>query len=140
MLGLMMDRQLTITSIMEHADRYHPDTEIVSVTNDSPRHRYTYAEAFRRTRRLANALIDYGIGAGERVATLAWNDYRHFELYYAIAGIGAVTHTVNPRLFPDQISYIINHAEDRLVFVDPLILPVLEKISDDLSGVEAFIV
>ncbi|MCY4361903.1 MAG: long-chain fatty acid--CoA ligase [Gammaproteobacteria bacterium] len=140
MLGLMMDRQLTITSIMEHADRYHPDTEIVSVTNDTPRHRYTYAEAFGRTRRLANALIDYGIGAGERVATLAWNDYRHFELYYAIAGIGAVTHTVNPRLFPDQISYIINHAEDRLVFVDPLILPVLEKISDDLSGVEAFIV
>ena len=140
MLGLMMDRQLTITSIMEHADRYHPDTEIVSVTNDTPRHRYTYAEAFRRTRRLANALIDYGIGAGERVATLAWNDYRHFELYYAIAGIGAVTHTVNPRLFPDQISYIVNHAEDRLVFVDPLILPVLEKISDDLSGVEAFIV
>ncbi len=140
MLGLMMDRQLTITSIMEHADRYHPDTEIVSVTNDTPRHRYTYAEAFRRTRRLANALIDYGIGAGERVATLAWNDYRHFELYYAIAGIGAVTHTVNPRLFPDQISYIINHAEDRLVFVDPLILPVLEKISDDLSGVEAYIV
>ena len=140
MLGLMMDRQLTITSIMEHADRYHPDTEIVSVTNDTPRHRYTYAEAFRRTRRLANALIDYGIGAGERVATLAWNDYRHFELYYAIAGIGAVTHTVNPRLFPDQISYIINHAEDRLVFVDPLILPVLEKISDDLSRVEAFIV
>ena len=140
MLGLMMDRQLTITSIMEHADRYHPDTEIVSVTNDTPRHRYTYAEAFRRTRRLANALIDYGIGAGERVATLAWNDYRHFELYYAIAGIGAVTHTVNPRLFPDQISYIINHAEDRLVFVDPLILPVLEKIRDDLSGVEAYIV
>ncbi len=140
MLGLMMDRQLTITSIMEHADRYHPDTEIVSVTNDSPRHRYTYAEAFRRTRRLANALIDYGIGAGERVATLAWNDYRHFELYYAIAGIGAVTHTVNPRLFPDQISYIVNHAEDRLVFVDPLILPVLEKIRDDLSGVEAYIV
>ena len=140
MLGLMMDRQLTITSIMEHADRYHPDTEIVSVTNDTPRHRYTYAEAFRRTRRLANALVDYGIEAGERVATLAWNDYRHFELYYAIAGIGAVTHTVNPRLFPDQISYIINHAEDRLVFVDPLILPVLEKISDDLSGVEAFIV
>ena len=140
MLGLMMDRQLTITSIMEHADRYHPDTEIVSVTNDTPRHRYTYAEAFRRTRRLANALIDYGIGAGERVATLAWNDYRHFELYYAIAGIGAVTHTVNPRLFPDQISYIVNHAEDRLVFVDPLILPVLEKIRDDLSGVEAYIV
>ena len=140
MSGLMMDRQLTITSIMEHADTNHPDVEIVSVTCDHPRHRYTYAEAFRRTRRLANALIDYGIEAGDRIATLAWNDYRHFELYYAIAGIGAVTHTVNPRLFPEQITYIVNHAEDRLVFVDPLILPVLEKISHDLLSVEACIV
>ena len=140
MLGLMMDRQLTITSIMEHADSNHPDVEIVSVTCDRPRHRYTYAEAFRRTRRLANALIDYGIETGDRIATFAWNDYRHFELYYAIAGIGAVTHTVNPRLFPDQITYIVNHAEDRLVFVDPLILPVLEKIKHDLPSVEACIV
>lgn len=140
MSGLMMDRQLTITSIMEHADRFHPDTEIVSVTNDDPRHRYTYAEAFRRTRQLANALIDYGIKSGDRIATFAWNDYRHFELYYAVAGIGAVTHTVNPRLFQEQISYIVNHAEDRLVFADPLILPVLEKIRHELSGVEAFIV
>ena len=140
MLGLMMDRQLTITSIMEHADINHPDAEIVSVTCDDPRHRYTYAEAFRRTRRLANALIDYGVQEGDRIATFAWNDYRHFELYYAIAGIGAVTHTVNPRLFPEQITYIVNHAQDRLVFVDPLILPVLEKIKDDLSSVEAFIV
>ena len=140
MLGLMMDRQLTITSIMEHADINHPDVEIVSVTCDHPRHRYTYAEAFRRTRRLANALLDYGIETGDRIATFAWNDYRHFELYYAIAGIGAVTHTVNPRLFPEQITYIVNHAEDRLVFVDPLILPVLEKISHDLRSVEAYIV
>ena len=140
MLGLMMDRQLTITSIMEHADINHPDVEIVSVTCDHPRHRYTYAEAFRRTRRLANALLDYGIQTGDRIATFAWNDYRHFELYYAIAGIGAVTHTVNPRLFPDQITYIVNHAEDRLVFVDPLILPVLEKIRHELSSVEAYVV
>lgn len=140
MHGLMMDRQLTITSIMEHADNNHPNAEIVSVTCDSPRHRYTYAEAFRRTRRLANALIGYGVRPGDRVATFAWNDYRHFELYYGIAGIGAVTHTVNPRLFPDQITYIVNHAEDRLVFVDPLIVPVLEKIKDDLSSVEAYII
>ena len=140
MQGLMMDRQLTITSIMEHADTNHPGAEIVSVTRDEPRHRYTYGEAFRRTRRLANALLDYGIRPGDRIATFAWNDYRHFELYYAIAGIGAVTHTVNPRLFPEQVSYIANHAQDRLVFVDPLIVPVLEKIRDDLSAVEAFIV
>ena len=140
MQGLMMDRQLTITSIMEHADNNHPNAEIVSVTCDSPRHRYTYADAFRRTRRLANALIEYGIRPGDRVATFAWNDYRHFELYYGIAGIGAVTHTVNPRLFPDQITYIVNHAEDRLVFVDPLIVPALEKIMDDLPSVEAYII
>lgn len=140
MQGLMMDRQLTITSIMEHADNNHPNAEIVSVTCDSPRHRYTYADAFRRTRRLANALIEYGVRPGDRVATFAWNDYRHFELYYGIAGVGAVTHTVNPRLFPDQITYIVNHAEDRLVFVDPLIVPALEKIKDDLPSVEAYII
>ena len=140
MQGLMMDRQLTITSIMEHADLNHPGAEIVSVTCDDPRHRHTYAEAFRRTRRLANALLDYGVQQGDRIATFAWNDYRHFELYYAIAGIGAVTHTVNPRLFPEQITYIVNHAEDRLVFVDPLIVPVLEKIRDDLPCVEAYII
>ena len=127
MQGLMMDRQLTITSIMEHVDTNHPNAEIVSVTCDEPRHRHTYAEAFRRTRRLANALLDYGVQPGDRIATFAWNDYRHFELYYAVAGIGAVTHTVNPRLFPDQIAYIVNHAEDRLVFVDPLIVPALGK-------------
>ncbi len=140
MQGLMMDRQLTITSIMEHADNNHPNAEIVSVTCDSPRHRYTYADAFRRTRRLANALIEYGVRPGDRVATFAWNDYRHFELYYGIAGVGAVTHTVNPRLFPDQITYIVNHAEDRLVFVDPLIVPALEKIKDELPSVEAYII
>ncbi len=140
MQGLMMDRQLTITSIMEHADNNHPNAEIVSVTCDSPRHRYTYADAFRRTRRLANALIEYGVRPGDRVATFAWNDYRHFELYYGIAGVGAVTHTVNPRLFPDQITYIVNHAEDRLVFIDPLIVPVLKKIRDDLPSVEAYII
>ena len=140
MLGLMMDRQLTITSIMEHADKNHPDVEIVSVTCDEPRHRYTYGDAFRRTRQLAHALIGYGVQPGDRIATFAWNDYRHFELYYAIAGIGAVTHTVNPRLFPEQITYIVNHAQDKLVFVDPLIVPVLEKIKQDLPGVEAYIV
>ena len=100
MQGLMMDRQLTITSIMEHVDTNHPNAEIVSVTCDEPRHRHTYAEAFRRTRRLANALLDYGVQPGDRIATFAWNDYRHFELYYAVAGIGAVTPHGQPAPVP----------------------------------------
>ena len=140
MNGLFMDRPLIISSILKHADAMFADSEIVSVTADNPRHRYTYAEAFARTRQLANALCEYGIQQGDRIATLAWNDYRHFELYYAIAGVGAVTHTVNPRLFPEQITYIIQHAEDRLVFVDPLILPVVEALKDQLKCVEQYIV
>lgn len=135
-----MDSPLTVSSLLQHADTIHSNSEIVSVTADNPRHRYTYGESFARARKLANALLEYGISTGDRIATLAWNDYRHFELYYAVAGIGAVTHTVNPRLFPEQITYIIKHAEDRLVFVDPLILPVLEPLRDELKGVEKYIV
>ncbi len=140
MHGLMMDSQLTITSIMQHADRNYPNSEIVSVTTDNPRHSYTYAEAFKRTRKLASALTHNGIKQGDRVGTLAWNDYRHFELYYAVSGLGAITHMINPRLSQDQITFIINHAEDRLIFVDPLIVPVLEKIIDTIKNVEAFII
>ncbi len=140
MQGLIMNVPLTITAIMRHAEINHPATEIVSVTLDNPRHRYTYADAFRRTRQLANALSGYGINIGDRVATLAWNDYRHFELYYGISGIGAIIHTINPRLFSEQISYIINHAEDRLLFVDPLIVPVIEAFKDELKTVESCIV
>ncbi len=138
--GLMMDIPLTIQSIMRHAERQCPEREIVSVTCSQPRHRYTYSDAFARVRRLAAAMRRFGIRPGDRVATLAWNDYRHFELYYAIACMGAVTHTVNPRLFPQQIAYILNHAGDRLVFVDPLILPVLEQLQESLEGVESVIV
>ena len=92
---------------------------MVSVTFDNPRHRTTYREVFRRARKLANALVAAGIKPGDRVATLAWNDYRHLELYYAVSCMGAVLHTVNPRLFPEQLEYIVNHAEDRLIFIDP---------------------
>jgi 3-(methylthio)propionyl---CoA ligase len=140
MQGLIMDYPLTITSIMQHAEINHPDAEIVSVTHDNPRHRYTYADAFLRTRKLANALIQYGILEGDRIATLAWNDYRHFELYYAVSGIGAVTHTINPRLFAEQLRYIINHAEDRLIFVDPTIIPIIEPLEKELANVESFII
>jgi acyl-CoA synthetase (AMP-forming)/AMP-acid ligase II len=118
MNGLMMDVSLTITSIMQHAERCTASQEIVSVTRDNPRHRYTYREAFQRTRQLANAMAGWKLERGARVATLAWNDYRHFEAYYATACSGYVCHTINPRLFPEQIVYIINHAEDQVVFVD----------------------
>ncbi len=140
MNGLMMDAQLTITSIMLHADKIYGGQEIVSVTADNPRHRYTYNDAFARVRQLANAMSKLGLSPGDRVATLAWNDYRHFELYYAISCCGWVCHTINPRLFPEQIDYIINHAEDQWVFIDPLFVPLLEKLQDRLSTVKGFVV
>ena len=140
MNGMMMDVPLTITSILRHADRVNGDREIVSCTRDNPRHRYRYRDAFRRTRQLANAIAGWGYGAGDRIATLAWNDYRHFETYYAAACSGYVCHTINPRLFPEQIVYIINHAEDRTVFVDPDFLPLIEAIADKCPGVEHWVV
>ena len=140
MQGLMMDSELLISSILKFAEANFAEREIVSVTADNPLHRYTYGECFRRTRQLANALDKLGLSRGDRVATLAWNDYRHLETYYAVAGAGYVCHTINPRLFPEQIVYIINHAEDRWVFVDLLVLPLVEKIADKLEGVEGFVV
>lgn len=140
MNGLMMDTQLTIGSIMRFAERVYPDSQIVSVTGDNPIHRYTYKDAFVRARKLANALIACGMSQGDRIGTLAWNDHRHFELYYAVSGIGAVCHTINPRLFPEQVDYIVNHAEDRLIFVDPDFVPLLENLKDKLSKVEKFII
>ena len=125
MHGLMMDAPLLITEIMRFADRNFAGREIVSVTFDDPRHRTTWGEVFRRARKLANALQAAGVKAGDRIATLAWNDYRHLELYYAVSCMGAVLHTVNPRLFPEQLEFIINHAEDKLLFVDPTLLPAL---------------
>jgi fatty-acyl-CoA synthase len=138
--GQMMNLPLSVTSIMEFADRVFASTEIVSVTADDPRHRYTYADAFRRVRQLANALDGAGMTAGDRIATLAWNDYRHFELYYGISCTGGVCHTINPRLFPEQVEYIVNHAEDRLLFTDPAFLPLLEQLEARLPTVEKFIV
>jgi len=140
MQGLMMDTQLVISSILRHADRNYGDREIVSVTADNPLHRYTYADCFRRARQLANALDKLGLSQGDRVATLAWNDYRHLEAYYGIGGAGYVCHTINPRLFPEQVVFIINHAEDKWIFTDPMFLPLLEKVSEQTPGVEGYIV
>jgi fatty-acyl-CoA synthase len=138
--GQMMNLPLTITSVMNFADQLFGDSEIVSVTADNPEHRYTYADAFKRTRQLGNAFAAAGLEEGDRIATLAWNDYRHFELYYAISCSGAVCHTINPRLFPEQIEYIANHAEDRMIFVDPAFLPLLEALQDKLTTVERYVV
>ena len=140
MKGLMMDTQLLISSIAQHAERFHGDREIVSVTADNPRHRYTIREAMTRARQLANALGRLGVRQGERVASLAWNDYRHLEVYYGVSGSGYVCHTINPRLFPEQIVYIINHAEDRFICVDAMFVPLLEAIADKIPNVEGFIV
>ena len=140
MLGLMMDTPLLISSLMIHAEKNFPEQEIVSVAADNPDHRYTFQDAFKRTRQLANALQSLGIQQGDRVGTLAWNDHRHFELYYAISCSGAICHTVNPRLFPEQLIYIINHAEDRVIFCDPMFVPLLENIQDQLESIEHVIV
>ncbi|THD62165.1 long-chain fatty acid--CoA ligase [Phenylobacterium sp.] len=118
MLGLMMDRALTLPSILEYAAQYHPDRQVVARTVEGPIHRYGYAQAMARTKRMANALIAMGVRPGDRVATLAWSTHRHFELYFAVTGIGAVLHTINPRLHADQIVWVANHAEDAFLFFD----------------------
>ncbi len=140
MQALMMNSQLMISSILRHAEKNYPDREIVSVTMDNPRHRYTFKDFAKRSRQLANALEQLGGKFGDRIGTLAWNDYRHMELYYAVSGTGMVCHTINPRLFPEQVAYIINHAEDRFIFVDVLLVPLLEALKDHLAKVEGFIV
>ena len=129
MLGVMSERPLLISAILTHAATYHRDTEIVSRTVEGEIHRYTYAEAERRSKRLARALLRLGIKPSDRVGTLAWNTFRHFELYYGISGIGAICHTINPRLFDDQIVYIVNHAADRLLFIDTTFIPLVERLA-----------
>ncbi|HMV71581.1 MAG TPA: AMP-binding protein, partial [Pseudomonadales bacterium] len=140
MLGLMQDRQLILTSIMEHARRLHGDREIVSVTADRPLHRYSYREAFARAAQLAGALRRLGAVSGDRIGTLAWNDHRHFELYFATSCAGFVCHTINPRLFPAQIEFIIRDAADRWLFVDPLFVPLLVALQDRLDCVAGFVI
>ena len=136
MHGLMMNAPLLISSLIRHADRYHGETEIVSRMVEGGFHRYNYAEAHRRARQLANALESLGVRAADRVGTLAWNGFRHFETYYAVSGIGAVCHTINPRLFPEQIAYIINHANDQYVLVDLTFVPLVEKLAEHCKKVQ----
>src|SRR3954469_24019161 len=139
MQGLMMDMPLLVSSLIEHADRNHGDTEIVSRTVEGPIHRYTYRDANTRAKKVAEALLKLGIKVGDRIGTLAWNGYRHFELYYGISGMGAVCHTINPRLFPEQIVYIVGHAADRLVFFDVTFAPLVATLAPQCPGVEAWV-
>ncbi|MEM7442169.1 MAG: long-chain-fatty-acid--CoA ligase, partial [Pseudomonadota bacterium] len=132
MRGLMMDRPLLVSTILDHAAGVHGDREIVTRTVEGPIHRETYAEALIRSKQLANALADLGVRAGDRVATIAWNTHRHFELYYAVSGMGAVIHTINPRLHPTQMTYIINHAEDMVLCVDLTFAPLVDKLIEHL--------
>src|SRR5579872_6073799 len=134
MRGLMSEQRLLVSMLIRHAARFHPDVEIVSRLVDGSMHRYGYADAERRARRLAKALLRLGIEPGDRVGTLAWNTYRHFELYYGISGIGAVCHTINPRLFDEQINYIVNHAADRLLFVETSFVPLVERLKPQLPA------
>jgi len=139
MQGLMMADQLRVAGILEHAAKWHANTEVVSRLPEGGIHRYTYAAAHQRSQQLANALLKLGIQDGDRVGTLAWNTHRHFELYYGVAGIGAVCHTINPRLFPEQLVYIINHAEDRLLFFDLTFLPLVERLAPVCPKVEKWV-
>ncbi|MAC70648.1 MAG: long-chain fatty acid--CoA ligase [Gammaproteobacteria bacterium] len=140
MQALMMNSQLMISSILKHAEKNFPEVEMVSVTVDSPRHRQTYKTFAGRCRQLANALSALGAEFGDRIGTLAWNDFRHMELYYGVSGSGMVCHTINPKLFPEQVAYIINHAEDKILFVDVLVMPLLEALKAHLSKVETVVV
>lgn len=139
LMGQMMSQPLLISSIIEHADRQFANSEIVSRRVEGDIHRYTYHDCHTRARRMANALQKLGVKMGERVATVAWNGYRHMELYYAVSGSGAVLHTINPRLFPEQIAYIANHAEDQYLFFDLTFLPLAEAFAAHCTTVKAYV-
>jgi fatty-acyl-CoA synthase len=140
MLGLMQDWPLLLHRIIDHAATYHGGRRVISRAIEGPIHTTTYAEIRARAKRVAQRLARDGIKRGDRVATLAWNTWRHLESWYGIVGIGAVYHTVNPRLFPDQIAWIINHAEDRVMMTDVTFVPLLEKLSDKLPSIERYVI
>ena len=139
MLGQMQDWPLLVHKIIDHASLYHGDREVVSRSVEGPIHRTNYREIGVRARKVAEALNRLGIQPGDRVATLAWNTWRHLESWYGIAGIGAVYHTLNPRLFPDQLVYIANHAEDKVLFFDITFADLVAQIAPKLKNVELYV-
>ena len=139
MLGLMQNRPLLVSTLIDYAATWHGDREIVLSRPDGVMHRSNYAAVAARAKRVANALEAMGVGFGQPVATLAWNGVRHLELYYGVIGSGRILHTVNPRLFPEQIQYIINHAEDGYVFFDPTFVALVEQLAPHLPLVRGWI-
>ncbi|CBL44766.1 AMP-dependent synthetase and ligase [gamma proteobacterium HdN1] len=140
MSGSLMQGPLLISDLLTHAETFHSHGEIVSRTVEGPIHRYTYKDASQRAKQLANLLESLGVQHGDRVASLAWNGYRHYELYFAVSGMGAIMHTINPRLFPEQIEYILQHAEDKLLCVDLSFLPIVQRLLPQLPHLERIIV
>jgi fatty-acyl-CoA synthase len=139
MRGLMMDYPLTITTLLERAQLLFPNKEVITRTAAGV-HRYTYADLYGRVCRLANALADLGVRPGDRAGTFGWNTYRHLELYLGVPSSGRVLHTLNIRLFPEQLTFIVNHAEDRVIFVDDVLVSTLEPLADQLKCVRAYVV
>ncbi|HPH70105.1 MAG TPA: AMP-binding protein, partial [Kofleriaceae bacterium] len=136
MNGRMMQMPLLVSSILQHAARHHGDTQVVSRRVEGDLHRTTYAQIAKRAAQVANALQRLGIAPADRVATIAWNGYRHLELYYGVSGSGAILHTINPRLHLDQLVYIINHADDRVVCFDITFAPLVAALAPRCSGVK----
>ena len=139
MLGLMQSRPLLISGLVDYASTWHGSREIVARDSEGAVHRSNYAEVAARAKRVANALDALGAGRSDRVATLAWNGWRHLEIYYGVTSSGRVLHTVNPRLFPDQIQYIMHHAEDAFVFFDPVFAPLIEELAPRLPLVRGWV-
>ena len=139
MLGLMMDRPLLTTEILKHATRNFAGVEIVTRTVEGPIHRYTVSDSSRRIAQLANALKREGVKPGERVGVIGWNTYRQFEMYYAVGGVGAVLHTINPRLGPENAGWVINHAEDAYLFYDTTFEPLVAALKPHLKTVKRYV-
>jgi len=140
MHGLMMDYPLTIDRILAHANRVYPNKKVHTKLTDGSIHTYTYADMARRATLLASALARRGVQMGDRLGTFGWNNYQHLELYFGIPGCGAICHTLNIRLYPDQIAYIMQHAEDRIVFVDASLLKAIEPVAALVDCVEQYVV
>ncbi|WP_406515049.1 3-(methylthio)propionyl-CoA ligase [Streptomyces sp. NBC_00873] len=139
MNGLMMHQQLLVSSLLTHAERHHATTEVVSARCEGDIHRYTFRDMAHRSRQVAQAVDAMGVGPGDRAATLAWNGYRHVELYYGVSGAGSVLHTLNPRLHPDQLAWIINNADDSVLFFDLTFVDLIREIAPRVPGVRKFV-
>jgi fatty-acyl-CoA synthase len=139
MLGLMQNQPLLISGLIDFADKHHGDADVVSRRVEGDIHRYTWSDVARRSRQVANALDGLKLAFSDRVATLAWNGYRHLELYFGVSGSGRVLHTINPRLHPDQIAWIANHAEDRVLCFDMTFLPIIQAVHSKCSTIKHWV-